>query len=123
MIDHIGFTVSNIAAAKDMYQKALLPLGYSVGMEGYGYIGFGKDGKLGLWIGEKNDRHATIPTDIHVCFSAPNKDAVDEFYRAGLDVGFKDNGAPGIREMYASNYYAAFLIDSDGNNLEAVSYL
>lgn len=120
MIDHIGFTVKDIAKSKEMYKIALLPLGLSIKMEGYGYVGFGDENKNYFWIGEPNEDHKTIPTDIHVCFSAKDRSAVDAFYKEGIAAGLKDNGKPGIREMYDKNYYAAFLLDSDGNNIEAV---
>lgn len=122
MLAHIGFTVSDITKTKDMYTKALAPLGLSIQMEGHGYVGFGKGGDSVLWLGEPSEKHATVPTDIHVCFSANSRADVDAFYKAGIDAGFKDNGMPGIREMYAPNYYAAFLFDNDGNNIEAVCF-
>ncbi len=122
MIAHIGFTVRDIEKTKVMYTKALAPLGLSVQMEGDGYVGFGKDGDNYLWFGEPNERHKTIPTDIHVCFNALSRAEVDAFHKAGLESGFSDNGAPGIREMYSPTYYAAFLLDADGNNIEAVCF-
>ncbi len=91
-------------------------------MEGHGYVGFGQEGTSCFWVGVANERHTTVPTDIHVCFTASSRANVDAFYKAGLEVGFKDNGAPGIREMYSPTYYAAFLIDNDGNNIEAVCH-
>lgn len=122
MLAHIGFTVHDIERSKEMYTKALAPLGLSIQMEGHGYVGFGKDGDNCFWIGSSYEKHPTVPTDIHVCFSAPSRGAVEEFYKAGLAAGFRDNGAPGIREMYAPNYYAAFLFDNNGNNIEAVCF-
>lgn len=122
-IAHIGFTVSNIQKTKDMYSKALAPLGLSVQMEGEGYVGFGKDDSNLLWLGETSEKHTKVATDIHIAFLADNQEDVDAFYKAGLEAGFKDNGAPGIREHYAPNYYAAFLLDTDGNNIEAVYFI
>ncbi len=122
MIAHIGFTVKDIEKTRAMYTKALAPLGLSIQMEGGGFVGYGKEGNNFLWLGAPNEKHTTVPTDIHICFSASTRSAVDEFYKAGLDAGFTDNGAPGIREMYAPNYYAAFLFDNDGNNIEAVCF-
>ena len=121
-IAHVGFTVSNITRAKDMYQKALIPLGLSIQMEGEGYVGFGEQHSNLLWLGAPNEKHTVVATDVHVAFLADTREAVDSFHKAGLEAGFNDNGAPAIREMYASNYYAAFLLDSDGNNIEVVTF-
>lgn len=122
-IAHIGFTVSEIQKTKEMYMKALAPLGLSVQMEGYGYVGFGENGSNLLWLGEPSEKHPGVAKDIHIAFLANKKEEVGAFYNAGLEAGFKDNGAPGIREHYAPNYYAAFLLDSDGNNIEAVCFI
>ena len=91
-------------------------------MEGHGYVGFGKDGDMCLWLGERSESHPIVPTDIHICFAAPTRALVDAFYAKGREAGFRDNGAPGIRTQYAPNYYAAFLFDNDGNNIEAVCF-
>jgi catechol 2,3-dioxygenase-like lactoylglutathione lyase family enzyme len=122
-IAHVGFTVSDITSAKEMYTKGLAPVGLSVQMEGYGYVGFGGEGSNLLWLGEPSEKHAVPATDVHVAFLADKKDAVDAFYHAGITAGFTDNGAPGIREQYAPNYYAAFLLDKDGNNIEVVFFV
>ena len=119
MIAHIGFAVRDIEKTKEMYVQALEPLGMSIQMEGHGYVGFGKDGDNYFWVGSTNDQHPVAPTDIHVCFNASSRAAVDAFYKAGIEAGFKDNGAPGIRELYSPTYYAAFMFDNDGNNIEA----
>ncbi len=120
---HIGFTVSDIIKTKEMYTKALAPLGLSMQMEGEGYVGFGKDGSNALWLGGASEKHSVVSKDVHVAFLAPSKDAVDAFYKEGIEAGFTDNGAPGIREHYSPNYYAAFLLDADGNNIEAVYFV
>ncbi len=120
---HIGFTVSDFTKAKEMYTKALAPLGLSVLMEGEGYAGFGKDGSNALWLGAPSEKHKTVANDVHVALLAPSKEAVDAFYKEGILAGFADNGAPGIRAHYAPNYYAAFLLDADGNNIEAVYFI
>lgn len=122
-IAHIGFTVSDIEKTKEMYTKALTPLGISIQMEGDGYIGYGSDGSNLLWLGEPSEKHTKVATDIHVAFLADKQEDVDAFYTAGLEAGFIDNGAPGIRESYAPNYYAAFLLDNDGNNIEVVYFV
>ncbi len=122
MLAHIGFTVRDIGRTKAMYTKALAPLGLSVQMEGAGYVGYGKNGDMCLWLGAPSEKHPTTHTDVHVCFTAETRAAVDAFYKAGIEAGFIDNGAPGIREMYSPQYYAAFLYDNDGNNIEAVCF-
>ena len=122
-LTHIGFIVSDFIKAKEMYTKALAPLGLSVQMEGEGHAGFGKDGSNALWLGAPSEKHATVAKDVHVAFLAPSKDAVDAFYKEGIEAGFTDNGAPGIREHYSPNYYAASLLDADGNNIEAVYFV
>jgi catechol 2,3-dioxygenase-like lactoylglutathione lyase family enzyme len=120
---HIGFTVSNITKVKEMYTEALAPLGISVQMEGQGYVGFGASGSNLLWLGEPSKNHPDVAHDVHVAFLADKQEDVDAFYQAGIKAGFKDNGAPGIREQYTPNYYAAFLLDGDGNNIEAVCFI
>jgi catechol 2,3-dioxygenase-like lactoylglutathione lyase family enzyme len=122
-IAHIGFTVSDIQKTREMYVKALSPIGLSIQMEGDGYVGFGADDSNLLWLGELNEKHSVIAKDIHVAFLADKQEDVDAFYRAGLEAGFIDNGAPGIRDHYAPNYYAAFLLNNDGNNIEVVHFI
>lgn len=126
MIDHIGFAISDIAASRAFYQKALAPLGISVLMEvtdemtgGQGaYLGFGRDGKAFFWIGT-GKRPAT---SIHVAFMVPDHASVDAFHAAALAAGGQDNGAPGLRPEYHPDYYGAFVLDPDGNNIEAVCH-
>jgi catechol 2,3-dioxygenase-like lactoylglutathione lyase family enzyme len=133
MIDHIGMPVGDIARATEFYRKALAPLGYGVVMEvsaeqtGHGAaVGFGapgeaedfQSGKPSFWIGEGN----RLGEHVHVAFVAALRAGVDAFYRAALDAGGKDNGPPGLRPHYHPNYYAAFVFDLDGNNIEAVCH-
>ncbi len=122
IIDHVGFGVSNYDQAKDFYSKALAPLGIVIVME-VGQektpdraCGFGRDGKPEFWIGEEGK--STPP--IHLAFVARTRAEVDNFYKAALNAGAKDNGEPGIRAHYHPNYYAAFVLDLDGHNIEAV---
>ena len=127
MIDHIGMTVGNLAGATEFFLKALGPLGYGLVMEvsaeetGAGAaVGFGASGKPSFWIGEGDGMRASAP--VHVAFVAPSREAVDAFYRAALAAGGKDNGPPGLRPHYHANYYAAFVLDFDGNNIAAVCH-
>lgn len=117
MYDHIGIKVKNLEASARFYAAALAPLGHVNGYTGEGIAGFGPPDAPALWL------YASDPPKgpgMHVAFRAPTRAAVDRFYAAALDAGGRDNGAPGIRADYAPNYYAAFVIDPDGNNVEAV---
>ncbi|HEY0720865.1 MAG TPA: VOC family protein [Gammaproteobacteria bacterium] len=118
MIDHIGIDVSNYPRAKQFYAAALAPLGYAVVAEYGEAAGLGADGKPDFWISAGT---ATQPI-VHVAFQCRNRTQVDQFYAAALQAGGTDNGAPGIREDYAPTYYAAFVFDPDGHNIEAVCH-
>ena len=120
MLDHIGIAVSDYNASVAFYKQALAPLGYELLMEVEGYAGFGLTSGAGpiatFWIHEGEN-----PTQgIHFAFSATDRNVVDAFYEAAMSAGAKDNGAPGVREIYHPNYYGAFVFDPDGNNVEAV---
>lgn len=118
MIDHIGIDVQNYEKSKAFYADALAPLGYELIMEVQGRAGFGAGGKPDFWFqGVKQ----TTP-NIHVAFRADNRAKVRAFYEAALKAGGKDNGPPGIREIYHPNYYGAFVYDLDGHNIEAVCH-
>jgi catechol 2,3-dioxygenase-like lactoylglutathione lyase family enzyme len=118
MIDHVTANVSDFEQAKQFYTRALAPLGYSLQMEFESAAGFGSgEGIPDFWIGSREERGAT-----HVAFSAPNRAAVDAFYEAATAAGGRDNGAPGVRAELHENYYAAFVHDADGNNVEAVCH-
>jgi catechol 2,3-dioxygenase-like lactoylglutathione lyase family enzyme len=126
MLDHIGFTTTDVARSRAFYEAALLPLGIACVMEvtpdrtgdGTAHVGFGAGGKPFFWIGT-GPRHTP---GIHVAFAAADRAAVDAFYRSALVAGGKDNGAPGLRPHYHPNYYAAFVLDPDGHNIEAVCH-
>jgi catechol 2,3-dioxygenase-like lactoylglutathione lyase family enzyme len=118
MLDHIGINVSDYERGRDFYAKALAPLGLKVLMEpapGFGGFG-GDDGKPFFWI--SGHREPTT-TNVHVAFASPDRATVDAFHDAALEAGGKDNGGPGIREIYHPTYYGAFVLDPDGNNVEA----
>jgi catechol 2,3-dioxygenase-like lactoylglutathione lyase family enzyme len=125
MLDHTGITVSDWDASKRFYEAALKPLSIAIVMEvtaeqtgANAHAGFGIGNKPAFWIG--NGPHVSGPA--HFAFTAPSRAAVDAFYRAALAAGGRDNGAPGIREHYHPNYYGAFVLDPDGNNVEAVCH-
>jgi catechol 2,3-dioxygenase-like lactoylglutathione lyase family enzyme len=117
MYDHIGLRVKDMEVAVRFYSAALAALGHVKGSEGEGYVGFGPKGAPALWLHAYEGKSGT---GAHVAFSARDRASVDRFYEAGLKAGGKDNGKPGLRADYSPTYYAAFLIDPDGNNVEAV---
>ncbi len=118
MIDHVALNVSDHAASKAFYEQALAPLGYGVVMDAEGYgTGFGTAGKPSLWI-VRRDPVGTA----HVALVAPDRSAVDAFHAAALAAGGEDNGAAGLRPDYHEHYYGAFVLDPDGNNVEAVCH-
>jgi catechol 2,3-dioxygenase-like lactoylglutathione lyase family enzyme len=118
ILDHIGFNVSDFAQSKKFYLQALAPLGISIVSEGEGWAMLGKDGKGQFWFGS----FGKSPSGIHIAFVAENRERVREFHAAAITAGAKDNGAPGLRQQYHPNYYAAFVIDPDGHNIEAVCH-
>ena len=120
MLDHIGINVSDYDRSRDFFEQALAPLGISLLMEPMPKIGgLGRDGMPAFWIAEERE-----PTteNVHVAFSAPDRATVDAFHAAALEAGGTDNGGPGVREIYHPNYYGAFVLDPDGNNIEACSH-
>jgi catechol 2,3-dioxygenase-like lactoylglutathione lyase family enzyme len=117
MIDHVGIFVSVPEKSKAFYQAALAPLGIELMMSFGDNHGFGCDGKPFFWIGTRDQIGPT-----HVAFAVKSRELVDAFYAAAIAAGGKDNGAPGIREMYHPRYYGAFVLDPDGHNVEAVCH-
>jgi catechol 2,3-dioxygenase-like lactoylglutathione lyase family enzyme len=132
MFDHVGIVVGDLRKSARLYARILAPLGLTVlekhrtgPGEGWVVISSGRKsspffviaaGRPGFW--SEGSRPATSP--VHLCFTAPSKSAVDEFHRLGVAHGARDNGAPGIRR---APFYCAFIIDHDGNNVEAGCYL
>ena len=121
VLDHIGLSVSDFGPSRAFYLKALEPLGMGVVMEGLavgGGAGFGPPGKPLLWISQ-----GAPTTGLHLAFAAGKRAQVDAFYVAAMAAGGRDNGGPGLRPHYHPNYYAAFVRDPDGNNIEVVCHL
>ena len=126
MIDHMGLTVSNIEKSKEFYAKALQPLGYvlcknSPRAASFGVRdGHGKSADPGgdFWLSEG----APMTPRVHLAFNAASRTDVDAFFAASLAAGGIENGAPGLRPHYHPNYYAAFVHDPDGYNIEAVCH-
>jgi catechol 2,3-dioxygenase-like lactoylglutathione lyase family enzyme len=118
-LDHIGLDVGDYEVSKAFYERALEPLGLRLMMEPTPEIGgFGDDFPF-FWIA-KRDRGPQ--TGVHVAFRVKKRELVDAFHTAALGAGGIDNGGPGVREIYHPNYYGAFVLDPDGNNVEAVCH-
>jgi catechol 2,3-dioxygenase-like lactoylglutathione lyase family enzyme len=121
MFDHVKFGVTDFAASKAFVLKALEPLGVVVvgeGVPAYGVEMCQKGGNDSLIVFQTADK----PAPLHIAFRARSRRQVEEFYRAALAAGGKDNGPPGLRPKYHANYYAAFVIGPDGHNIEAVCH-
>lgn len=119
MIDHVMVSVGSVERSKKFYEEAFRPLGYKVS--------FGEEGKFWAFdlgkgflfeICSANTTEAL--TSFHIAFRAESKTKVQEFYEAALEAGARDNGAPGPRPAYTENYYACFVHDPDGHNIEAM---
>jgi catechol 2,3-dioxygenase-like lactoylglutathione lyase family enzyme len=125
IIDHIGLAAGDFDRSLGFYSAALKPLGIVLivqfpadGPAGRAFAGFGRDGKPELWISPGGP----IAPRLHVAFNANSRSEVDAFYAAALAAGGIDNGAPSVRAHYHPNYYGAFVLDPDGNNIEAVCH-
>jgi catechol 2,3-dioxygenase-like lactoylglutathione lyase family enzyme len=126
VLDHIGFAVSDLARSRRFYEAAMAPLGITLIMEvganqteSHGTaLGFGVENNPFFWIGD-NER---VGEGTHIAFRTVTRAEVDAFHAAGLAAGGRDNGAPGLRPHYGPSYYAAFLHDPDGINVEAVCH-
>jgi len=125
MIDHTGLKVSNPEKSRHFYNRALAPLGYQAMMQiprehtgGKVVVGYGVPPKPDFWLseGEPQDK-------LHIAFRADTRAQVDEFFKAALIAGGRDNGAPGLRPHYHPDYYGAFVLDPDGHNIEACCHL
>ncbi len=119
MFDHVVFGVSDYAASKAFFMKALEPLGEIEATEGpLGVEICPKGGRSSLCLFETAEK----PARLHIAFMAANRRQVDAFHRAALAAGGRDNGAPGLRPQYHAHYYAAFVIGPDGHNIEMVCH-
>ena len=128
MIDHVGFAVSDIDRSRAFYEAALAPLGITLIMDippkqnaqggGGRALGFGTPENPFFWVAD-NQR---VGEGTHVAIKVDRRALVDAFHEAAIAAGGRDNGAPGIREHYHPNYYAAFVFDPDGFNIEAVCH-
>jgi catechol 2,3-dioxygenase-like lactoylglutathione lyase family enzyme len=118
MFDHVVFGVSDYAASKAFFLKALEPIGMAVVSEGTLGIEMSADGMASLCLFPTGEK----PAHLHLAFVAGSRQQVQAFHRAALEAGGKDNGAPGLRPDYSGKYYAAFVIGPDGHNIEVVCH-
>jgi catechol 2,3-dioxygenase-like lactoylglutathione lyase family enzyme len=116
MYDHIGIKVGNLDASVRFYTAALAPLGYVLCSRDENGAGFGPKGEPALWL----YRHKDNAGGAHIAFRASEHAAIGKFHAEGMKAGGRDNGGAGLRTDYSPTYFAAFLIDPDGNNVEAV---
>jgi catechol 2,3-dioxygenase-like lactoylglutathione lyase family enzyme len=118
VLDHVGIRVSDFEQSKRFFTEALSPLGYELIMEpSVSAAGFGRQGKPDFWIGQ-GDRGQPV----HIAFAASDRASVDAFHEEALAAGGRNNGGPGLRPEYHQSYYAAYVFDPDGNNIEAVCH-
>jgi catechol 2,3-dioxygenase-like lactoylglutathione lyase family enzyme len=118
-LDHVGLDVADYHASRAFYEAALAPLGIRLMMDPVPNVsGFGGDFPF-FWIAE---RGRGPDGGTHVAFRVEDRATVDAFHAAALAAGGRDNGAPGVREIYHPTYYGAFVLDPDGNNVEAVCH-
>ena len=121
VIDHVTVGVSDLARSRNFYARSLVPLGFAE-------IGPRRDGASEVEFGLEEAADFAISTEyapgpaVHVAFAADRREQVDAFYAAALEAGGRDNGPPALRPEYSSGYYAAFVLDPDGHNVEAVHH-
>jgi len=121
ILDHVGLRVSDVDRSVAFYRETLGTLGIAVLMDfvvgGERHVGFGK-GKPDFWISGGRP----LRGETHVAFTAASRSEVQAFHSVGLSMGGRDNGAPGVRAQYHPDYFGAFVLDPDGNNVEAVCH-
>ncbi len=118
MLDHVNLPVTDLERSKRFYEEALSPLGYELIMEHHiSGVGFGESSKPDFWI-----KQGAVGSAVHVAFTSPDRATVDAFHTAAVAASGRDNGRPRLRPEYHSTYYGAFVLNPDGNNIEAVSH-
>jgi catechol 2,3-dioxygenase-like lactoylglutathione lyase family enzyme len=120
-VDHVGFAVADYGRSKAFYVQALAPLGVTLLMEFSGAsAGFGRSGRPSFFIEAQGE---PVRGRLHIALKADSRAQVDAFFDAAIAAGGTDNGAPGVRAIYHPDYYGAYVLDPDGNNIEAVCHL
>ncbi|HET7856799.1 MAG TPA: VOC family protein [Gaiellaceae bacterium] len=118
MIDHVTLNVRDLEACKAFYEQALRPLGYQLTMDFLEGAAFGSEGKPDFFLAQRGEPSSPV----HVAFASRDRNTVNAFHEAGLAAGGRDNGPPGIRRVYHEYYYGAYVLDPEGNNIEAVTH-
>jgi catechol 2,3-dioxygenase-like lactoylglutathione lyase family enzyme len=118
MIDHVTLNVADLEPERGFYEQALRPVGYELVMDFPDWCGFASDGVPNFFISHRGEPSAPV----HVAFLAPDQAAVAAFFEAALAAGGQDNGPPGIRRVYHEYYFGAYILDPEGNNIEAVTH-
>ena len=113
-IDHVTVRVSDFAASRAFYETVLAPLGLADPYLGSGFIEWGDFSIAEAGLG------GAVTRDLHIAFVAASREQVDAFHRSAMAAGYRNNGSPGERPEYHVGYYAAYIVDPDGNNVEAV---
>ena len=117
MIEHVSLRCKNVAKSRAFYEQALRPLGYRATQVYPDAVGFMANGHTSFWVTQ-----GKVGTPTHIAFRARSRTSVKAFHSAALQAGARDNGAPGMRREYSPTYYAAFVLDPDGHNMEAVTF-
>ena len=121
MIDHVSLGVADLGRSRTFYEAVLAPLGYSALVKRAATVGFGKRYPE-FWLNHRPERAPSDKnTGAHVCLRARSTEAVDAFFEAALAAGGADGGRPGPREGAQVTYYGAFIVDPDGNRVEAMT--
>jgi catechol 2,3-dioxygenase-like lactoylglutathione lyase family enzyme len=118
LIEHVSLHCRNVRKSRAFYIRALKPLGYRATQVFPDAVGFKAEGHTSFWVTK-----GKVGTPTHIAFRAKDRKAVEAFHRAALKAGATDNGAPGLRREYGPTYYAAFVLDPDGHNMEAVTFV
>jgi catechol 2,3-dioxygenase-like lactoylglutathione lyase family enzyme len=119
MLDHVSIGVRDLAAAKRFYDSTLQPLGYRCLMPSDTALGYGRESAMFWLLAAESPVPADPESGLHFCFIAPTRKSVEDFHKAALATGGRDNGAPGLRDEYGPNYFAAFVLDPEGYRIEA----
>jgi len=118
MIDHVVINVADLGRSRRFYEKTLAVFGYAVQSCYPEAVGFGEEGKPDFWIVTREPLHRGV----HVAFASADRATVDRFYEVARSAGGRANGPPGVRTIYHPHYYGAYVLDPDGNNIEAVCH-
>jgi catechol 2,3-dioxygenase-like lactoylglutathione lyase family enzyme len=118
MFDHVCLEVSDMNRSRTFYDGVLKHLGFRIWAEGTDYVGYGTNERPHFWLNLSDSKQST--ERVHIAFPAESRAQVDSFYKLSLELGARSEGVPGLRPEYHPHYYGAFVLDPDGNNIEAV---